>query len=79
MNCDSVTKLIPLYYYGELTPDEEDHLDQHLHECAGCTRQMAQQRKLASIFEMAQTMQYQQACRTITIICGKIVREVVQG
>jgi len=54
MNCDSVTKLIPLYYYGELTPDEEDQLDQHLHECAGCTRQMAQQRKLASALDERQ-------------------------
>ena len=24
MTCDSVRKLIPLYYYGELTPEEED-------------------------------------------------------
>ena len=37
MTCDAVTNLIPLYYYGELTPDEEDQLDQHLHECAACS------------------------------------------
>src|ERR1022692_2899277 len=30
MTCDSVTKLIPLYYYGDLTPEEEDLFDQHL-------------------------------------------------
>jgi predicted anti-sigma-YlaC factor YlaD len=36
MNCDSVSKLIPLYFYGEVTPDEEDQVDQHLHECAAC-------------------------------------------
>ena len=39
MNCDSVSKLIPLYFYGEVTPDEEDQVDQHLHECAACSAQ----------------------------------------
>jgi hypothetical protein len=51
MNCDSVTKLIPLYFYGEVTPDEEDQLDQHLHECAACAAQMEQQRQLAAALE----------------------------
>ena len=48
MNCDSVTKLIPLYYYGELTPVDEDQVDQHLHECTACTVLMDQQRGLAA-------------------------------
>jgi hypothetical protein len=47
MNCDAVTKLIPLYFYGEVTPDEEDQVDQHLHECAACSARMEQQRVLA--------------------------------
>jgi HEAT repeats/Putative zinc-finger len=51
MNCDSVTKLIPLYFYGEITPDEEDQVDQHLHECAACATQMEQQRMLASALD----------------------------
>ncbi len=34
MTCDSVSKLIPLYFYAELTPDDEDRVEQHLHECA---------------------------------------------
>ena len=54
MNCDSVTKLIPLYYYGELTPLDEDQLDQHLHECAACSAQMEQQRALASALDRRQ-------------------------
>ena len=36
MNCDSIPKLIPLYYYGELTPDEEERVEEHTHECAAC-------------------------------------------
>ena len=48
MTCDSITKLIPLYYYGELTPEEEDRVEEHLHLCSGCTREMERQRTLAS-------------------------------
>ena len=40
MTCDSVSKLIPLYFYGELTPDEEDRVEQHLDACAACSREM---------------------------------------
>ena len=36
MNCDAKGKLIPLYYYGELPPDEEDRVEEHFHECAAC-------------------------------------------
>ena len=43
MTCDSVSKLIPLYAYSELTADEEDRLEQHLHECPECARQMERQ------------------------------------
>jgi hypothetical protein len=48
MNCDSVSKLIPLYFYGELTPDEEDRVEDHLHECAECTAALSRQRAIAA-------------------------------
>jgi hypothetical protein len=51
MNCDAATKLIPLYYYGELAPDEEDQLDQHVHECAACGTRMEQQQVLAAALD----------------------------
>ncbi len=51
MTCDSVTKLIPLYYYGDLTAEEEDLVDQHLHECAACTAEMERQRVLAAALD----------------------------
>jgi hypothetical protein len=47
MTCDSVLKVIPLYFYGELTPAEEDGVEQHVHECASCAREMDRQRTLA--------------------------------
>lgn len=48
MNCDSVSKLIPLYFYGELSPDEEDRVEDHLHECAECTAALSRQRAIAA-------------------------------
>jgi anti-sigma factor RsiW len=51
MTCDSVARLIPLYFYGELTPEEEDRLEEHLHACAGCAREMERQRALASALD----------------------------
>jgi anti-sigma factor RsiW len=48
MNCDSGLHLIPLYFYGELAPPEEDELEEHLHSCPACAREMERQRALAA-------------------------------
>jgi len=55
MNCESVTKLIPLYFYGELPPDEEDSLEQHLDTCAACARQAESQRALSAALDRRAT------------------------
>jgi len=54
MTCDSVSKLIPLYFYGELPPDEEDRLEEHLHECVECTHALERQRTLAAALDRPQ-------------------------
>ena len=54
MTCDSVARLIPLYFYGELMPEEEDRLEEHLHACAGCTREMERQRAIAAALDRCQ-------------------------
>jgi hypothetical protein len=51
MNCDDISKLIPLYYYGELTPEEEEQVEEHTHECGGCGQVMEQQRLLAAALD----------------------------
>ena len=51
MTCDAVRKLIPLYYYGELTPVEEDQAEAHIHECGACARQMEAARSLAAALD----------------------------
>jgi len=47
MNCESATKLVPLYFYGELPPEEEDSLEQHLDACAACAREAERQREIS--------------------------------
>jgi hypothetical protein len=54
MSCDSISKIIPLYYYGELTPGEEELVDEHTHQCAACAREMERQRVLAAALENRQ-------------------------
>ncbi|HKE27982.1 MAG TPA: HEAT repeat domain-containing protein [Bryobacteraceae bacterium] len=54
MSCDAVQKLIPLYYYGELTPDEEDVVEAHVFECAACARETERQRTLAAALDRRQ-------------------------
>ena len=51
MNCGSVAKLIPLYFYGELPPEEEDCLEQHLDSCAACARQAESQRVVSAALD----------------------------
>jgi hypothetical protein len=51
MTCDSILKLIPLYFYGELTPDEEERVEEHTHGCPACTQELAQQRALAAALD----------------------------
>jgi len=46
MTCESVLKSMPLYFYGELTPAEEDGMEEHLHRCRSCAREMERQRAL---------------------------------
>lgn len=46
MTCDLALKAIPLYFYGELTPSEEERVEQHVHECEACSRELDRQRAL---------------------------------
>jgi hypothetical protein len=48
IRCDAVLQAIPLYFYGELTPPQEDEVEEHLHACPSCAREMERQRALAA-------------------------------
>ena len=40
MKCDTVVDLIPLYYYGELTPAQEEEVEAHVFECSACKKEL---------------------------------------
>ena len=75
MSCDAVGKLIPLYYYGELTPDEEDRVEDHTHQCAGCAREMEQQRSLAAALDQRR----QEASGFLLEDCRADLMAAIQG
>lgn len=54
MTCESVGKVISLYFYGELSPAEEDQVEQHVHECSACARELERQRALAAQLDRRQ-------------------------
>jgi anti-sigma factor RsiW len=54
MTCDAVTKAIPLYYYGELAPEAEEAVEEHLHSCAACGEDLARLKSLAAAFDRHQ-------------------------
>jgi hypothetical protein len=51
MTCDLVLQSIPLYFYGELSPADEDRVEEHLHTCVACSREMERQRALAATLD----------------------------
>jgi hypothetical protein len=75
MNCDSILKLLPLYYYGELTPEEEERVEEHAHGCPACTREMAQQRALAAALDGRKLV----AAPTLLEDCRSDLMAAIQG
>ena len=75
MTCDSISKLIPLYYYGELTPDEEERVEEHTHGCSACTRELARQRALAAALDRRQIV----APQTLLADCRSDLMAAIQG
>jgi hypothetical protein len=66
MSCDFVAKSIPLYFYGELTAEEEERVEAHVDECAACAGELERQRQLAAALDrrlMEPSSQLLEDCR----------------
>jgi hypothetical protein len=66
MNCDDVLKSIPLYFYGELPPEEEERMEDHLDGCQACRDEAERMRALAAALdrrEMAAEPPLLERCR----------------
>ena len=75
MTCDAVRKLIPLYYYGELTPEEEDQAEAHIHECSACAQEMQQARALAAALDRRRM----EALPSLLVECRADLAAAVRG
>jgi putative zinc finger protein/HEAT repeat protein len=53
MKCGDVKEAIPLYLYGELAAPQEEEVEAHLHGCAGCSDELAVQKRLHAEFDEA--------------------------
>ncbi len=46
MTCEEARKKLPLFLYGELSFDEEELVEVHIDECAGCQQALAREKAL---------------------------------
>jgi hypothetical protein len=46
MSCESVARDLTLYLYGELTGEDEERVEAHVHVCEACRREMETQQRL---------------------------------
>lgn len=51
MSCEEVVREIPLYGYGEVSPETEERVESHLAECAACRREMERQRAFLELLD----------------------------
>jgi hypothetical protein len=54
MKCDEATKTMPLFLYGELSFEEEERLELHIDECAGCRIALERERSLFQSLDAAE-------------------------
>ncbi|MDQ6666017.1 MAG: HEAT repeat domain-containing protein [Acidobacteriota bacterium] len=51
MSCEFVSKSIPLYLYGELSPDSEERLEDHCAACTACAAELKCQQNLGRLLD----------------------------
>ena len=51
MNCDDVIRAIPLYHYGELEPEVEEGVEDHVESCDSCRTALARQKALGAALD----------------------------
>ena len=54
MKCEEVRKTLPLFLYGELSFDEEERVELHIDECAGCRKALEREKALFRSLDAAE-------------------------
>jgi hypothetical protein len=75
MNCEETTRLLSLYYYGELAPEDEERVDEHIHTCRDCAREMEAQRVLAQALDRRRV----EAPPDLLVACRADLEEAMGG
>src|SRR4051812_10187977 len=55
MNCDTVTKQLPLVLYGDLSFDDEELVHDHLADCPACQSELDSLRRMHRSFDAAES------------------------
>jgi len=56
MKCEEARDRMPLVLYGELSFEEEERLETHIDECAGCREELGREKALFQAFDAAQAI-----------------------
>ena len=56
MKCEEARKTLPLFLYGELSFEEEERLELHIDECAGCRIALEREKALFKSLDAAELM-----------------------
>ncbi len=56
MKCEEALERMPLFLYGELPFEEEERLETHIDECAGCREALGREKVLFQAFDAAQAV-----------------------
>lgn len=54
MSCEHITEELPLYFYGELSQEEEERVEQHLEHCSGCAVELERVRRFGRAMSFAE-------------------------
>jgi hypothetical protein len=54
ISCETTRELMPLYYYGELPPEQEENLEAHCAACSPCGREVERYRSFAGVLDEAE-------------------------
>jgi HEAT repeat protein/putative zinc finger protein len=56
MKCEEARERMPLFLYGELSFEEEERLETHIDQCAGCREALGREKVLSQAFDAAQAV-----------------------
>ncbi len=60
MKCEEARERMPLFLYGELSFEEEERLETHIDECAGCREALGREKALFQAFDAAEAVPSQE-------------------